>query len=44
LRDLGIPKDDLAEVAELAAERPAARANPRPATPADVEELYRSIW
>ena len=26
------------------AERPAARSNPRPATPADIEALFRSIW
>ena len=44
LRDHGIPEDELAEVAARAAERPPARANPRPATPADIESLYRSIW
>ena len=44
LRDLGIPEDGLLEVAVLASERPATRANPRPATPADIEALYRSIW
>ena len=33
-----------AEVAEAVAERPGAKANPRPVTPADVEELLSSIW
>jgi alcohol dehydrogenase class IV len=44
LRDLGIPADELSDVAVLATERPAARANPRPTTSTDVEALYRSIW
>ena len=44
LRDLGIPEEAASEVAETVAARPGARANPRPVTPADVEELVRSIW
>ena len=44
LRDLGIPEDAPAEVAEPVADRPGAKANPRPVTPAEVEELLRSIW
>ena len=44
LSDLGIPEDAPAEVAASVAERPGAKANPRPVTPADVEELLRSIW
>ena len=44
LRDLGIPKEAPAEVAESVAGRPGAHANPRPVMPADVEELLRSIW
>ena len=44
LRDLGIPEDAPAEVAESVSARPGARANPRPVAPADVEELLRSIW
>jgi maleylacetate reductase len=44
LRDLGIPEDAPAEVAEAVAARPGAQANPRPVTPADVEDLLRSIW
>jgi maleylacetate reductase len=44
LRDLGVPDADLDELAELAAVRPGARANPRPAAPAEIAELLRSIW
>lgn len=44
LRELGVPPDELDDVAEAAAERTGARANPRPATPAAIAELYRSIW
>jgi maleylacetate reductase len=44
LRDLGIPEDELAEVAAAIVERAGAKANPRPATPAEVEQLLRSIW
>ena len=44
LRGLGIPEDAPMEVAEAVAARPGAKANPRPVTPADVEELIRSIW
>ncbi len=44
LRDLGIPEDELADVAAEIAQRPAARSNPRPATPEDIEALLRSIW
>ena len=44
LRDFGIPEEELPDVAGEAAQRPGARANPRPATPADVEALLRSIW
>jgi alcohol dehydrogenase class IV len=44
LRDLGVPANELDEVAEAAVLRPGARANPRRATAADVAELLRSIW
>jgi maleylacetate reductase len=44
LRDLGIPEDAPHEVAEAVAGRPGARANPRPVTAEDAEELIRSIW
>jgi maleylacetate reductase len=44
LRDHGVPEDELAEVAAAAAERPPARANPRPTSAAEIEVLYRSVW
>ena len=44
LRDLGVPEDGPAEVAAQAAQRPPALANPRPASPEDIEALLRSIW
>jgi maleylacetate reductase len=44
LRDLGAPGDELDEVAEAVAARAGARANPRPATPAQIAELLRSVW
>lgn len=44
LRHLGVPAEELPEVAEAAAERGGAKANPRPASPADILELYESVW
>ena len=44
LRDLGVPGEELPVVAEAAAVRAGARANPRPASPADVLELLRGVW
>jgi maleylacetate reductase len=44
LRDLGVPEDDLDEVAEAAAQRAGAKANPRRAGPAEIAELFREIW
>jgi maleylacetate reductase len=44
LRDLGVPDDGLDEVAEATAVRGGAKANPRPATPAEIAELLRSVW
>jgi maleylacetate reductase len=44
LHELGVPEDDLAELAESAAGRPGNRANPRPAEPAEIEELLRSVY
>jgi maleylacetate reductase len=44
LRDLGVPLDDLDELAEAVAARPGARANPRAASPAEIVELLRSVW
>jgi maleylacetate reductase len=44
LRDLGVPEDELGDVAAAAAVRPAAQANPRPASPSEIELLLRSAW
>ena len=44
LRELGVPEDELDEVAEATVERAGAKANPRPASAAEVAELFRSIW
>jgi alcohol dehydrogenase class IV len=44
LRELGVPEGDLPQLAEAAAARAGAKANPRPATAAEVEGLLRSIW
>jgi maleylacetate reductase len=44
LRDLDVPEDELDEVAEAAAQRAGAKANPRPASPAEIAELLRGIW
>jgi maleylacetate reductase len=44
LRDLGVPADELDELAGEITTRPAARANPRPATPAEVADLLRTVW
>ncbi|HET7760135.1 MAG TPA: iron-containing alcohol dehydrogenase [Gaiellaceae bacterium] len=44
LRDFGIPEGDLAGVAEAASKRAGNHANPRPAAPGEILDLYRSIW
>jgi maleylacetate reductase len=44
LRDLGVPENELTEVAEAAAGRPGARANPRPATPSQISDLLQSVY
>jgi maleylacetate reductase len=44
LRDLGVPEAELAEVAEATAVRGGAQANPRPASPGQIEELLRTVW
>jgi alcohol dehydrogenase class IV len=44
LRDLGVPEPELPVVAELAAERAGAKANPRPAPPPEIAELLQSVW
>jgi maleylacetate reductase len=44
LRDFGVPESDLDDLGAWAAARPGAQANPRPASAAEVTELYRSVW
>jgi maleylacetate reductase len=44
LRDLAVPEADLPELAAAAAGRPGNQANPRPATPAEIEALLRSVY
>jgi maleylacetate reductase len=44
LRDFGVPEDELDEVAEATVVRAGAKANPRPASPAEVAALFRSIY
>ena len=44
LRDYGVPREDLPEVAEAAAIRPAAKANPRPAPAEAILELLGRVW
>jgi maleylacetate reductase len=44
LGELGVPREDLPELAEGAAGRPGNQANPRPATPAEIEKLLLSVW
>ena len=44
LSQFDVPEDELPEVAASAAARPGNAANPRPATPDEIEELLHSIW
>jgi len=44
LRDFGVPREALGEVAEVAAVRAGALANPRPASPHEIAGLLRSAW
>ena len=44
LRHLGVPRGDLPALAEAAAERSGAKANPRPASAEDVLGLFASVW
>jgi maleylacetate reductase len=44
LRDYEVPRQDLLELAQLIAERPAAKGNPRPATPEAVLALLGEMW
>jgi len=44
LRDLGVPEPELPLVAQAAAERAGAKANPRPASPGQIADLLRGVW
>jgi maleylacetate reductase len=44
LRDFGVPEGELEDVAEATAVRPGAKANPRPASPAEIADLLRQIY
>ena len=44
LRDFGVPEDDLAELAAATVVRAGAKANPRAASAADVEQLLHNIY
>jgi maleylacetate reductase len=44
LRDFDVPEEELDDVAAAAAQRPGALSNPRPASGAEIAELYRSVW
>ena len=44
LRDYGVPFDTLAVLAHKTAVRPAAKANPRPASEADILQLLSEAW
>jgi alcohol dehydrogenase class IV len=44
LRDFGVPEQDLPAIAAATIQRAGAKANPRPATAADVEQLLHNIY
>jgi maleylacetate reductase len=44
LRDFGVREEELDGVAAAAAQRPGALSNPRPASAAEIADLYRSVW
>jgi maleylacetate reductase len=44
LGELGVPEPELPAVAEAAAVRGGVLANPRPASPAEIADLLRSVW
>jgi len=44
LRDFGVPEADLPEVAAATVQRAGAKANPRPASAAEVEQLLHNIY
>jgi maleylacetate reductase len=44
LRELGVPEEDLPTIAEAVAQRGGNRANPKPATGEEIEQLLREIF
>jgi maleylacetate reductase len=44
LHELGVPRDDLAELAEAAAGRAGNQANPRPATPDEILAMFAAVY
>jgi maleylacetate reductase len=44
LRDFGVPEADLPEIAAATVQRAGAKANPRPASAAEVEQLLHNIY
>jgi len=44
LRDFGVPRNELPDVAAAAAQRPGNQASPHPASPAEIAAMYESIW
>ena len=44
LRELGVPEGDLTAIAADAAQRGGNRANPKPATPEEIEQLLREVF
>jgi alcohol dehydrogenase class IV len=44
LADMGVPRDILPRIAELAEQDPATHTNPRTATRADYQEMLRSAF
>lgn len=44
LRDLGVPEQDLPELAAAAAQRGGNQANPHVASPEEIEPLLRAVW
>ena len=44
LRDFGVPEKDLDALAEATAVRGGNQANPKQATPAEIRELFASVW
>jgi maleylacetate reductase len=44
LSELGVPEEDLPTLAAAAAQRGGNRANPKPATPGEIEQLLREVF